>query len=168
MYSLQVSVSMLEIYNEQVRDLLSPGSFKVKGGLKVGGGGGWEMFHSLNNSATPPPSSAKETACRFTPMSSLQVSVSMLEIYNEQVRDLLSPGSFKVKGGLKVREHPQKGFYGEYQPINLCKPLTHYNVLSLRHFSRLFDTGSVDPHRNSALNGPRNRFNIGLRYEETP
>ena len=36
----------------------------------------------------------------------------MLEIYNEQVRDLLNPSSFKVKGGLRVREHPQKGFYG--------------------------------------------------------
>ncbi|XP_072041898.1 kinesin-like protein KIF28P [Amphiura filiformis] len=44
-----------------------------------------------------------------------QVFVSMLEIYNEQVRDLLNPSSFKVKGGLKVREHPQKGFYVETQ-----------------------------------------------------
>ena len=41
-----------------------------------------------------------------------QVSLSMLEIYNEQVRDLLnlSPGQ---KGGLKVRESQTKGFYGE-------------------------------------------------------
>ncbi|XP_033639651.1 kinesin-like protein KIF28P [Asterias rubens] len=46
-----------------------------------------------------------------------QVFVSMLEIYNEQVRDLLNPTSFKVKGGLKVREHPQKGFYVESQSI---------------------------------------------------
>ena len=35
----------------------------------------------------------------------------MLEIYNEQVKDLLNVKSFK-KGGLKVREHPHKGFYG--------------------------------------------------------
>ena len=35
----------------------------------------------------------------------------MLEIYNEIIKDLLNPKSFK-KGGLKVREHPQKGFYG--------------------------------------------------------
>lgn len=34
----------------------------------------------------------------------------MLEIYNEQVRDLLNPKSNK-KGGLKVRQHPKKGFY---------------------------------------------------------
>ena len=37
----------------------------------------------------------------------------MLEIYNEQVRDLLNPGSLKVKGGLKVRQHASKGFYGQ-------------------------------------------------------
>ena len=35
----------------------------------------------------------------------------MLEIYNEQVRDLLSKKA-AVKGGLKVRQHPAKGFYG--------------------------------------------------------
>ena len=34
----------------------------------------------------------------------------MLEIYNEQVRDLLNPKSNR-KGGLKVRQHPKKGFY---------------------------------------------------------
>eukprot|EP01137_Pigoraptor_chileana_P032728 Opistho-2@22588 len=40
-----------------------------------------------------------------------QVTFSMLEIYNEQVRDLLQP---KVeKGGMKVRENPKKGFYVE-------------------------------------------------------
>lgn len=36
----------------------------------------------------------------------------MLEIYNEQVRDLLNPKSNR-KGGLKVRQHPKKGFYVE-------------------------------------------------------
>lgn len=35
----------------------------------------------------------------------------MLEIYNEQVRDLLD-GSRK-KSGLKVRQHPKLGFYGK-------------------------------------------------------
>lgn len=34
----------------------------------------------------------------------------MLEIYNENVRDLLSGKS--AQKGLKVRQHPQKGFYG--------------------------------------------------------
>ena len=41
-----------------------------------------------------------------------EVMFSMLEIYNEQVRDLLNPAGNK-KGGLRVREHPKKGFYGE-------------------------------------------------------
>ena len=36
----------------------------------------------------------------------------MLEIYNEQVRDLLNPKSNK-KGGLKIRQHPKKGFYAQ-------------------------------------------------------
>ncbi|CAL1277290.1 unnamed protein product [Larinioides sclopetarius] len=41
-----------------------------------------------------------------------EVRLSMLEIYNEIVRDLLSPGGDR-KRGLKVREHPKKGFYAE-------------------------------------------------------
>ncbi|KAM4040745.1 kinesin-like protein KIF28 [Anomaloglossus baeobatrachus] len=40
---------------------------------------------------------------------SFQVTFSMLEIYNEQVTDLLSEG--KKSGGLKVREDQQQGFY---------------------------------------------------------
>ena len=42
-----------------------------------------------------------------------EVSFSMLEIYNEAVRDLLNPESSKGKKGLRVREHPKKGFYGK-------------------------------------------------------
>ncbi len=40
-----------------------------------------------------------------------QVTISMLEIYCEKVRDLLSSKA-GPKGGLKLREHPKKGFYG--------------------------------------------------------
>ena len=47
-----------------------------------------------------------------------QVTFSMLEIYNEQVRDLLNPKS-NVKGGLKVREKPGKGFYGMYDMLGV-------------------------------------------------
>ncbi|XP_006817088.1 kinesin-related protein 1-like, partial [Saccoglossus kowalevskii] len=39
-----------------------------------------------------------------------QVTVSMIEIYNEQVKDLLNTKTTH-KGGLKVREHQSKGFY---------------------------------------------------------
>ena len=38
----------------------------------------------------------------------------MLEIYNENVRDLLDPNGAKKKGGLKIRQHPKRGFYGEF------------------------------------------------------
>ncbi|XP_051235145.1 kinesin-like protein KIF28P [Dicentrarchus labrax] len=41
-----------------------------------------------------------------------QVFFSMLEIYNEQVVDLLSRGS-RTPGGLRVREEQQRGFYVE-------------------------------------------------------
>ena len=36
----------------------------------------------------------------------------MIEIYMEQVRDLLDSKPKKT-GGLDVRQHPNKGFYGE-------------------------------------------------------
>ena len=41
-----------------------------------------------------------------------EVKFSMLEIYNEIVRDLLDPKGASKKGGLKVRQHPKRGFYG--------------------------------------------------------
>ena len=42
----------------------------------------------------------------------VQILFSMLEIYMEEVRDLLSTKK-KRKGGLRIRQHPNKGFYGE-------------------------------------------------------
>ena len=46
-------------------------------------------------------------------MFNVKVKFSMLEIYNENVRDLLDPNGAKKKGGLKVRQHPKRGFYGK-------------------------------------------------------
>ena len=40
-----------------------------------------------------------------------QVTVSMLEIYNEVIRDLLDPA--KDRKGLKLRERQKSGFYGQ-------------------------------------------------------
>ena len=40
-----------------------------------------------------------------------EIRFSMMEIYNEIVRDLCN-NELKNKKGLKVREHPTKGFYG--------------------------------------------------------
>lgn len=45
--------------------------------------------------------------------SEFEVVFSMLEIYNEQVRDLLDPKGDKVRGGLRIRQHPKNGFYAE-------------------------------------------------------
>ena len=45
------------------------------------------------------------------PLVKYDVKVSMLEIYNEQVQDLLAPPSKRVKGGLKIREHPKTGVF---------------------------------------------------------
>ncbi|XP_070175288.1 kinesin-like protein KIF28P isoform X2 [Littorina saxatilis] len=42
-----------------------------------------------------------------------EVTFSMLEIYNEQVRDLLDPKGASKKGGLRIRQHPKNGFYPE-------------------------------------------------------
>ncbi len=43
---------------------------------------------------------------------SYEVKFSMLEIYNEVARDLLDTKSGSKKAGLKIRQHPKKGFYG--------------------------------------------------------
>jgi len=37
----------------------------------------------------------------------------MLEIYNEQVRDLLAKANKTQTGGLKIRQNPKSGFYVE-------------------------------------------------------
>lgn len=44
----------------------------------------------------------------------IEVSLSMLELYSEIVRDLLEvdPNVRDRKKGLKIREHPTKGFFG--------------------------------------------------------
>lgn len=54
-----------------------------------------------------------------------QVSISMLEIYCERIRDLLSKTP-PPKGGLKLREHPKTGFYVQdlsSAPVNSYKEI---------------------------------------------
>ena len=45
-----------------------------------------------------------------------EVKLSMLEIYNEVARDLLDAKNVgkKKQSGLKIRQHPKKGFYGKF------------------------------------------------------
>ena len=40
-----------------------------------------------------------------------QVTVSMIEIYNEKVQDLFTKANARPKEGLNVREHPKTGVY---------------------------------------------------------
>lgn len=56
-----------------------------------------EIFNRIRSSANP--------------LIKFDVKVSMLEIYNEQVQDLLQSPDKRVKGGLKVREHPKTGVF---------------------------------------------------------
>ena len=50
---------------------------------------------------------------------SKQVSFSMLEIYNEQIRDLLNKRK-TPPGGLKLKESSTKGFYGDVK-MHTCR-----------------------------------------------
>ncbi|OWF37465.1 Kinesin-like protein KLP6 [Mizuhopecten yessoensis] len=54
-----------------------------------------------------------------------EVTFSMLEIYNEQVRDLLTNSS--ARGGLKVRQHPKQGFYADGLKV---VPVNSYDEIS--------------------------------------
>lgn len=59
------------------------------------------------------------------------MEVSYLEIYNERVRDLLNP---KIKGNLRVREHPVLGPYVE--------DLAKLAVTSFEQIDGLMDAGN--------------------------
>ena len=54
----------------------------------------------------------------------------MLEIYNEQVRDLLSAAK-QEKGGLRVRQNPKTGFYVEGLKVSCYK--TYKNILFIKY-----------------------------------
>ncbi len=41
------------------------------------------------------------------------ISISMIEIYNEKLQDLLIPVSKRPQGGYKIRENPKLGIYVE-------------------------------------------------------
>ncbi len=63
------------------------------------------------------------------------VEASMMEIYNEKVRDLFNPQNEKNNQGLKVRDHPQTGPYVE--------GLSHNVVTSYKDIQRLMDEGTA-------------------------
>ncbi|CEM39802.1 unnamed protein product [Vitrella brassicaformis CCMP3155] len=63
-----------------------------------------------------------------------EVLVSMLEIYNEQVQDLLVKPSLRQSGGLKIRHTPQLGTY--------VQDLTEHPVDSYDAISKKLDEGT--------------------------
>lgn len=58
-----------------------------------------------------------------------EVQVSMLEIYNEQVQDLLQPMEKRPKGGLKIRHTPQLGTF--VQDLSKC-PVDSYAAIQAK------------------------------------
>ena len=65
---------------------------------------------------------------------SYQVTVSMLEIYNERVQDLLINPTKRPKEGLKIRENSTQGVYVE--------GVTKAAVNSFRDIERFTDEGT--------------------------
>ena len=61
-----------------------------------------------------------------------EVKYSMMEIYNEIATDLLNTDVNKKKrDGLKIRQHPKKGFYGKYSffSVGNCNS-TYFDLFS--------------------------------------
>ena len=55
-----------------------------------------------------------------------EVQVSMLEIYNEKIQDLLIKPAARPKDGLRIRQHPKIGVYVE----NVMKvPVSSYEEI---------------------------------------
>jgi len=76
-----------------------------------------------------------------------QLTISMLEIYNERVHDLLASGSTMTE--CRVRQHPQQGFFVE----GLAKvPVTSYADIEVRmsHGTRLRTTAATNMNKTSS------------------
>ncbi|XP_013872656.1 kinesin-like protein KIF28P [Austrofundulus limnaeus] len=77
-----------------------------------------------------------------------QVFFSMLEIYNEQVVDLLSRGS-RNPGGLRVREEQQRGFYVEGLRMIPCESAPQVEQL-MEQGTRTRTTAATHVNANSS------------------
>nr|XP_002732533.1 PREDICTED: kinesin-like protein KIF28P-like [Saccoglossus kowalevskii] len=91
----------------------------------------------------------------------LQVSYSMLEIYNEQVRDLLTKPSHGQRGGLKIRQHPQSGFFVE--------GLKSVPVRCYKEIERLMDDGTVNrttASTNMNATSSRSHMVITIKFKQ--
>ncbi len=71
------------------------------------------------------------------------LTISMLEIYNEKIHDLLIPVKKRTKGGLKVRENPKIGVYVE--------KLHKYNVQSYSEIEEIIEKGNQNKTQASTM-----------------
>ena len=82
-----------------------------------------------------------------------EVKFSMLEIYNEIARDLLDSKSGQKKSGLKIRQHPKRGFYGKYLLNNMFQNVSflHFKSGSFMTFGSVADMVLISWHFVSLL-----------------
>lgn len=78
-----------------------------------------------------------------TEKNSFQLMISMLEIYNEKIQDLLIPINKRPKGGLTVREHPRVGVYVE--------DLTKYTVKNYKEIEEIINNGNKNKTLGATL-----------------
>ncbi|XP_012499794.1 PREDICTED: kinesin-like protein KIF28P [Propithecus coquereli] len=88
-----------------------------------------------------------------------QVTFSMLEIYNEQIRDLLS--RTKKPGGLKIREDQQVGFYVEGLTSVPCENYTQIERL-MEQGTKIRTTASTNMNASSS----RSHMVITIQFKQ--
>ncbi|XP_022088583.1 kinesin-like protein KIF28P [Acanthaster planci] len=91
----------------------------------------------------------------------LQVSFSMLEIYNEQVRDLLVKPTKGTFHALKVRQNPQTGFYVD--------GLKNVPVRDYKQIEHLMDQGTLNrttASTNMNATSSRSHMVITLKFKQ--
>ena len=104
---------------------------------QTGSGKSYSMIGYGANKGIVPISSEEifnRIARSTDPNITFEVTVSMIEIYNEKIQDLLIDPSDRVKGGLKVRESKTLGVYVE--------GLTNHRVRSYEEIAAKMDEGS--------------------------
>ena len=69
-----------------------------------------------------------------SPNKKFLVRVSYLEIYNEDIKDLLTKSPKNSKGGLELKEHPDTGVY--------VKNLSTFVVKNVKDMDKLMETGN--------------------------
>ena len=74
---------------------------------------------------------------------SFEVSLSMIEIYNEKIQDLFCPADERPPTGLKLRENKTLGFY--------CENKKNYAVTSYEDISRRMEQGNENRTIGSTL-----------------